>query len=732
MKQGDKACRAKWGGLLGSLVLLSLLLAACMSFTVFAEDSRDVITVRFLDAYAQSTGQNEITVAAGQSIKLPQAPADRNAPSGTIYGSPSWKPVTGKTDSYLRPSASLTYAQAKTLCSAYGSGSTLNLYATRVLYLTYYNNDGTKKYSQKCYYEGTGSATVSGSPNQKNPAYKGWTTVKGGNAVTAAFGQKVQMKEDLNLYLVTYARLRLYGRDGKRIYYTGYYKPGSDLTIPTVPTLTHYRPLGWGKKKYTSQVSFAPGSKVKITGDLDIYAVYVYQPYTVKFTDSSGKNVSNAYKKLYVRAAAGEYITMPSPPAVKNYVALGWSYTRNDTSARIKAGKKVKISKNITFYAVYRKARTLNIYFVDQDGSTASAFSSLNRTVTEGAAFTLPAVPSKAGYKFTCWRLKVNGNIRCYDPGSKITVYGNYRFYAYYKQLTQVVLHYNDGKDWTTVKLGRGDSFTFPSMINPAGYTFMGWSTKKGILLSPANPLKSCYQAGTSIKIYGQKHFYAVLMRRSEEHNPSTEQLSGISSPDTTAYKGIIFLGDSRTERLMRTLKCQNINYSKKNVSFVCKGGVGIWWLKDKGYQQLLSVLENMDSNDKRPVALVFNFGVNDLGNSDEYIAFFKSIAPTLKAKNCRLYIMSVNPVNNAILKNLGKVARNECDLISFNAKLRSSLAGQYTYIDTYSWLMMTGYSTDNGASGSDSGEDDGLHYTVKTYERIYLKCLQYLAGQCN
>ena len=86
-------------------------------------------------------------------------------------------------------------------------------------------------------------------------------------------------------------------------------------------------------------------------------------------------------------------------------------------------------------------------------------------------------------------------------------------------------------------------------------------------------------------------------------------------------------------------------------------------------------------------------------------------------------------PDRIAWIKALGANSqRTEAAVRSFNNVIRSGLCGGssplYTYIDTYSYLMKTGYGTDRNREGWDEGIDDGLHYTTKTYKRIYKYCL--------
>ena len=479
-----------------------------------------------------------------------------------------------------------------------------------------------------------------------------------------------------------------------------------------------------------SGIFAASNAEVSVTKDLDLYAAYKYLPYTVKFTNNDGKTTSAAYSKLNVRAAAGDSIILPKPPALTNYIALGWSAKANDTAAQKKAGDQVKISNNVTYYAVYREPRTLTITYVDQNGSTTGAFGALKRTIKEGTKFTLPALPEKSGYLPLCWKLNVNGTVRSYNAGTTIAVYGNCRFYASYKERAEVVLHYNNGKVYKTEALTKGTEYNLPSMANEYGCIFMGWATKAGVTLNQSNPCKTYYEPDTTVVINGTKHYYAVVMRKSEEPNITKSQLSSVSNPDTSAYKKIIFVGDSRTCRMKLTLVNREIDYQSRNVCFVHKSGSSLDWLKTDGYQQLLNTIDrDNDPADERPTAIIFNSGVNGLADYAAYASFYKSVASTLQNRNCRLFIMSVNPINSYMIDKIRYIARRPSEIRTFNDYMKNNLSGDYTYIDTYSWLMQTGYSTDRGDTGYDTGVDDGLHYTQRTYKRIYLRCLQALAA---
>ncbi len=109
------------------------------------------------------------------------------------------------------------------------------------------------------------------------------------------------------------------------------------------------------------------------------------------------------------------------------------------------------------------------------------------------------------------------------------------------------------------------------------------------------------------------------------------------------------------------------------------------------------------------------------------------SIASTLKSKNCKLFYMSVNPINSTMITKAGRGARTEAQVREFNSKIRSGLSLDYKYIDMYSVLMKKGYGTNASYNGTDADSDDGLHYTTKTFKRIYYYCITYLnTGSIN
>lgn len=168
--------------------------------------------------------------------------------------------------------------------------------------------------------------------------------------------------------------------------------------------------------------------------------------------------------------------------------------------------------------------------------------------------------------------------------------------------------------------------------------------------------------------------------------------------PELKFYDKIIFVGDSRTVHMDERVDDERID-------FVAASGQGLFWFKNTGTSRLINeLLASKKYTTPLPKAIIFNFGVNDLKNKNQYISYLKELAPKLINQNCTLYYMSVNPVDNTIINNI----RPDKDITSFNDAIQQKLTN-YTYINSHDYLLKTGFKT-----------SDGLHYNSLTYRKIF------------
>ena len=713
----------------GRFLMVFLMMALMMlGVTAVSAASEDRVIVQFRDSGGNPVSSiPDMVIEEGKTIVLPDVPLEKMEAQGT----PSWKTTfqVSEATQYFEQGMEMSCETARDWIAEQGGGNVLTLYGTKICTFRYFTNDGSKQIGEDfSAYEGTDIAFYK-SPDPNNELYRGWSKYKNGNGVWAGFGRSYTMDQNRNLYLVEYARMTFKDSNGSTNSTYGkmekIVKKGSEFSLPCVPQISNYKNKGWALTKNASSAVYGSRTKITVKESETFYAAREYLPYAVTFNNNTGTSKDKAFQNLYVRAGKNQYITLPKVPEQKGYTALGWATKTKQTKAQYKEGQKVRITKKTKFYAVYRKAKKYTVSFCMSNGSSDSAYASLKKSVTEKSTITLPKVPSRKGYINDGWILKTSQKTQHYNEGDKVKVYGNCKFYAVQEQAASVVLHKTRGAEYKTIYVKKGDSFTLPGAENPEGYTFMGWSTKPNIVITGSKPGKVQYETGEVIpSVNSTIHLYQVMYQRNTEKNLISSQMA---KPDLNRYGGVIMVGDSRTVRMRQALAAQNCGANMNGVRFVSASGQGLKWFKDEGYRHLINQIKHIRVSSSKPVAVVFNLGVNDLYRISDYVVYMNELAPELEKMNCKLYYMSVNPINGVMIEKTGRLSlRKEADVREFNDRIKTGL-DDYTYIDTYSWLMQNGFGTSNGVNGKDSSEDDGLHYTVKTYKRIYDYCLRYV-----
>ncbi len=163
------------------------------------------------------------------------------------------------------------------------------------------------------------------------------------------------------------------------------------------------------------------------------------------------------------------------------------------------------------------------------------------------------------------------------------------------------------------------------------------------------------------------------------------------------AESQVIIVGDSRCVGMYNTVKGSATWYAKTNE--------GLSWLQNTVWKKEWKKLKKIDMNGR---VVVFNLGVNDLGNASSYVTTLNSYGEQIIAKGGSVYFMTVNPVDEAEEANHGYTVKNS-QIVTFNQTLASGLSSDFGFINTYDYLAENGFKT-----------VDGVHYTGDTYKVIY------------
>lgn len=205
-----------------------------------------------------------------------------------------------------------------------------------------------------------------------------------------------------------------------------------------------------------------------------------------------------------------------------------------------------------------------------------------------------------------------------------------------------------------------------------------------------------------------------VLFKASMDRAPSV-----ITRP--TKFNKVYMVGDSRTVDTKRALKSS----IPSNVTFIARGGQGLAWFKREGYPSLIRSVSKRPHSERK--AVIINLGVNDLNNSKAYVTYMRKVSAALRKHNCRMYYLSVNPVNSAMIADSEARPRTEAQVSAFNKVIYEQLCSgknrSFTYINTCTRLQKYGWSSNR----HNAGIHDGLHYSDQTYLRIFNYCMKYL-----
>lgn len=365
------------------------------------------------------------------------------------------------------------------------------------------------------------------------------------------------------------------------------------------------------------------------------------------------------------------------------------------------------------------------VSFYAGNGSTDSAYRRLRMKVKANQIVSLPGIPERSGYRNLGWSRRANSTVVEKKEDTNVRIYRNMNFYAVQRKEIPIVFCRNDGsvikEDYVL-----GGRRKLPSMRNLEGYTFLGWSTKPNQQLEPE------YEAGEIITVKRKTRLYAVMYDRRREANL---QASVLPKPDSGKYARVIFVGDSRTVMLRDTLYSECSKSQLKRLAFICQSGQGISWFKKVGEKELLSEINKAKREyPGKKIAIVFNLGVNDLRHwmgkepdpkkiANIYLSYMNELGNKLGKKGCSLFYMSVNPVNGSMSTTPG--LRKEEEIRYFNDCISKGLNSNFYYLNMYDWLMRCGFSTERYFTPQ--AGDDGVHYTAKTYKRIYRCCINKL-----
>ena len=262
--------------------------------------------------------------------------------------------------------------------------------------------------------------------------------------------------------------------------------------------------------------------------------------------------------------------------------------------------------------------------------------------------------------------------------------------------LTKSVMNPDDKKNFSMYKnwiIALVMVFAIPTLVN-ATMGILGedydisacWNNAKNANTSGDSTYKPVNNNKPSGPINTSPGSYDKGSSGNNNNNNSNNTSSNSNNSVTT--KNVIMIGDSRCVQMKSHVGAGSDTWS-------CKGSMGLNWMKNTG-------VPNVESKIGNGTKIVIMMGVNDLYQPEAYISYINQKASTWASKGAITYFVSVNPVD-------GSYSNLTSKIVSFNNKLKNGLNSNVRYIDTYNYLVSSGFNT-----------SDGLHYKSDTSRKIY------------
>ena len=302
--------------------------------------------------------------------------------------------------------------------------------------------------------------------------FSGWfTAASGGTQVTAA--TIVTTASNHTLYAqwstlpnhtVTFKANGGIGSD-----YTQTTNASTSLILNTF-TRTGYAFSHWNTASNDSGTTYTNGQVYDFSADMDLYAQWTANAYTVTFDANGGSAPTPTSKQVTFGSAYGTLATTSRT----GYTFNGW-FTAASGGTQVTAATVVTTASNHTLYAQW----TANTYTVTFDANGGSAPSPASKQVTFGSAYGTLATTSRTGYTFNGWFTAASGGTQV-TAATVVTTASNHTLYAQWTANTYTVTFDANGGNTPSPasKIVTYDSaYGTLATTSRTGYTFSGWFT---------------------------------------------------------------------------------------------------------------------------------------------------------------------------------------------------------------------------------------------------------------
>ena len=213
-----------------------------------------------------------------------------------------------------------------------------------------------------------------------------------------------------------------------------------NITMPTITPLSGYTVVGWAETANATFATYLPGNSYGINENMTLYAITKKNSELQEFTINFNKNTASSISATELSCTTIDdscEIKMPSITPNNGENVVGWSETKDATSATYMPEITYSISKNMTLYAITNKVTTIKKFEVTFEKNTALEIGSTTLSCTTydtTCEITMPTITVNDGYKVIGWSADKNATTATYLVNNSYSISKNMTLYAITKK----------------------------------------------------------------------------------------------------------------------------------------------------------------------------------------------------------------------------------------------------------------------------------------------------------
>ena len=334
---------------------------------------------------------------------------------------------------------------------------------------------------------------------------------------------------------------------------------------------TGYSFSSWNDSSDGLGKNFIVGNSYKAENNLDLYAKWTANTYTLSF-NAQGGTVSPTSKSVTYAQAVG---TLPTPTR-SGYTFSGW-FTSSTGGTQYTSSTVYTQTVGLTLHARWT-ANTYTITFDRQSGTGGST----SVTATYGSAMPAASAPTRSGYTFAGYFDAASGGTQYYsssmtssrnwDKAANTTLYARWTVNQY-----TITFNANGGSGHTptSVSANYNSTITLPSNPSRAGYTFAGWFTSP----TAGTQFTSSTAVTSSYTVYARWNYFDACYGQTEiKYHNHTYKLTSIGDQcwirENLKYLPSVYAGSSSsiTEPRYYVHSYNGTNVNEAKLSYIYKG----------------------------------------------------------------------------------------------------------------------------------------------------------------